>query len=154
MRAAALTAVAAVVLGLAVAPAALAAAPPNFPDVEAQYMCVTCNIPLPEAESDQANRERAEIRRLIAAGRSEGQIKDAMVAIYGDAVLALPPRSGFNVVAYVVPVAAVLLLVGALLFVLPRWRRRSTGAAGGAAPDDLPEADSARLDADLARFDS
>jgi cytochrome c-type biogenesis protein CcmH len=148
VRTAALTGV--LVALLAVAPAALAA--PNFPDVEAQYMCVTCNIPLPEAESDQANRERAEIRRLIAAGRSEGQIKDAMVAIYGEDVLALPPRSGFNVVAYVVPVAAVILLVGALLFVLPRWRRRSTAAAEASEPD-LPEADSARLDADLARFD-
>ena len=142
---------AAVLALVAAAPTAAAAAPPNFPDVEAQYMCVTCNIPLPEAESDQANRERAEIRRLIAAGKSEGQIKDAMVAIYGEDVLALPPRSGFNVVAYVVPVAAVLVLVAALLFVLPRWRRRSVAAA--AAPD-VPEADNERLDADLARFDS
>ncbi len=142
-------AIAAALALLAAAPAALAR--PNFPDVEAQYMCVTCNIPLPEAESVQAGRERAHIRALIAAGDSEAQIRRNMVSIYGEDVLALPPRSGFNVVAYVVPVAAVLALIAGLLYVLPRWRRRSPPTVGSGPA--LPEADNARLDADLARFD-
>ncbi len=134
------------------APVAVASAsPPNFPDVEAQYMCVTCNIPLPEAESDQANSERAFIRDLIAQGRNEAQIKRAMVANYGERVLQLPPRSGFNLVAYLVPVLLVLALVAGLLFVLPRWRRRSVETPEGGP--DLGDADRALLDADLARFD-
>jgi cytochrome c-type biogenesis protein CcmH/NrfF len=131
---------------------ALATSPPNFPDVESQYMCVTCNVPLPEAESDQANRERALIRRLIAQGDNEAQIKRVMIAVFTDKVLQLPPRSGFNLVAYIVPVVAVIALVAALLFVLPRWRRRSVEPPDGAAA--LAEADRVRLDADLARFDT
>lgn len=140
-------------LGAVLAGPAHAQARPNYPDVESQYMCVTCNIPLPEAESPQAARERAYLRTLIASGRSEAQIRRAMIAVYGDKVLALPPRSGFNLVAYVVPVLAVLGLVAALLFVLPRWRRRSAAGAPGDVAAALPDADSARLDTDMARFD-
>jgi len=142
----------AVVLALLCVAGGATAAParPNFPDVENQYMCVTCNLPLPEAESDQASRERAFLRRLIAAGDNETQIRRAMVAVYTDKVLQLPPRSGFNLVAYVVPVVAVLALAGALLLVLPRWRRRSVQSATAPA---IPDADNARLNADLAQFD-
>jgi len=125
----------------------------NFPDVESQYMCVTCNIPLAEAESPQAERERAYLRQLIADGNNEAQIRRAMIAVYGEDVLALPPRSGFNLVAYVVPVAAVLALIAGLLFVLPRWRRRSVAAADGDDAAVVGEADNVRLNADMARFD-
>jgi cytochrome c-type biogenesis protein CcmH len=131
--------------------AVASAAAPNFPVVENEYMCVTCNVPLPEAESPQADRERALIRRLIAQGDTDAQIRHAMVATYTDKVLQLPPRSGFNLVAYIVPVAAVIALVAALLFVLPRWRRRPPPTPPPTSP--LPDADSVRLDADLARFD-
>jgi cytochrome c-type biogenesis protein CcmH len=137
----------------AFAGSAHAQARPNYPNVESQYMCVTCNIPLPEAESPQAARERAYLHHLIDSGRDEAQIRRAMIAVYGDKVLALPPRSGFNLVAYVVPVLAVLALVAALLFVLPRWRRRSAAGAPGDSAAALPEADSARLNTDMARFD-
>ncbi len=87
-------------------------------------MCVTCKIPLMVAESMQANREREYIRKLIARGDSEAQIRREMVAQYGPAVLGLPQDSGFGVAAYLVPVAVVL--GGALLLValVPRWRRR------------------------------
>lgn len=139
----------AITFAVALAGPALAGAP-NFPDVESQYMCVTCNIPLPEAESDQANRERALIRRLIAQGDNEAQIKREMVRVYTDKVLQLPPRSGFSLVAYIVPVVLVIVLVGALLIVLPRWRRRSVEIPTAVT---LPDADQERLDADLARYD-
>jgi cytochrome c-type biogenesis protein CcmH len=124
----------------------------NYPDVESQYMCVSCNIPLAEAESEQATREKVYLRALIAQGDNAAQIKKAMVTVYSDKVLQLPPRSGFNLVAYVAPVVAVIVLVGGLLFVLPRWRRRSPPSPP--AMSALPDADSVRLDADLARFDT
>jgi cytochrome c-type biogenesis protein CcmH/NrfF len=135
---------------LVIAGPASAAARLNYPTIEDQYMCVSCNLPLPEAESDQASREKALIRRLIAQGDTAAQVKTAMVAVYTDKVLQLPPQSGFNLVAYIVPIAAVILLVGLLLAVLPRWRRRSVAVA---APVALGDADNVRLDADLARFD-
>jgi cytochrome c-type biogenesis protein CcmH len=117
-------------------------------------MCVTCKIPLQVAESPQANRERAFIQNLIDEGQDEAQIKDALVAQYGPTVLGLPGAHGFDLTVYLVPLAALLALLATLTVLLPRWRRRAREQADSAldAPR-LDPADSARLEADLARFD-
>jgi cytochrome c-type biogenesis protein CcmH len=140
-----------------VAPAARAAGVvprASLPTIERQAMCVTCKIPLNVAQSPQADRERAFIQGLIAQGATEAQIKRALVGQYGPAVLALPSTHGFDLAAYLVPLAAVLALLAALVVLLPRWRRRGNAqAAQDATPPALSSGDSARLDADLARFD-
>lgn len=150
----------AVIALLAGAPAATAAAQSraSLPRIERQVMCVTCKIPLMVAESPQADRERAYIQSLIDEGRSEAQIKQALVEQYGNSVLGLPTDHGFNVAVYLVPIGAVILLVGTLLVLLPRWRRRARAGAGAGedllrAALPLSPADAARLDSDLARFD-
>jgi cytochrome c-type biogenesis protein CcmH/NrfF len=139
---------------VALLPATGFASPATLPTIERQVMCVTCKIPLNVAESPQANRERAFIRGLIAQGRGEAQIKSALVAEYGPAVLALPSAKGFELTAYIVPAAVVLALVGVLAALLPGWRRRARaqGARGEATPR-LSAPDAARLQADLDRFD-
>ena len=135
------------------APAASAAPRVSLPAIEREVMCVTCKIPLNLAQSPQADRERAYIRALIAQDRSEAQIKDALVAQYGPAALALPRASGFDLAAYLVPAGAVLLLVAGLLALLVRWRQREAAPAPAQPPPPLSAADAAALDADLARFD-
>jgi cytochrome c-type biogenesis protein CcmH len=119
-----------------------------------QVMCVTCKIPLNVAQSPQADRERAFIQELIDQGRSEGQIKDALVGQYGRAALALPSDHGFDIAAYLVPLAAFLALVAALVVLLPKWRRYARAQAARAPIEQpLSPTDAARLDADLSRFD-
>jgi cytochrome c-type biogenesis protein CcmH len=133
----------------------------TLPAVESQVMCVTCKISLQVAQSPQADRERAFIERLIAAGMSEAQIKRALVREYGPAVLALPSDHGFDLAVYIVPPAVVLAVLAALALLLGRWRRRARAAPGvgdggeggeGGPPYPLSPADAARLDADIARF--
>ncbi len=156
-RALAAVALAVPAMLLAAAPGATAAAQPraSLPRIERQVMCVTCKIPLMVAESPQADSERAFIQSLIDEGRSEAQIKRALVAQYGGTVLGLPSDHGFNIAVYLVPVAAVIVLAGLLVVLLPRWRRRArAGAAEPATGPALSAADAARLDTDLARFDN
>jgi cytochrome c-type biogenesis protein CcmH/NrfF len=140
--------------GAGMVAAASAAARPSLPTIERQVMCVTCKIPLNVAQSPQADRERAFIQSLIDGGQTEAQIKRALVGQYGSTVLALPGTHGFDIAAYLVPLAALLALVAMLALLLPRWRIRARAAnARGTAPPTLSATDSARLDADLARFD-
>jgi cytochrome c-type biogenesis protein CcmH/NrfF len=146
-------AVAALALAL-LAPAARAEQPASLTEIEKQVMCPVCGTLLQLAESPQAQRERVFINRLIDAGKTEAEVKDALVAEYGDEVLALPPHSGFSLSAYLVPIIAFLIAVAALAVGVLRWRRAGGGGPDGPAPAAGPsDADSERLDADLARYD-
>lgn len=152
MRAAAALAVVAVLAALA--PGAVAAQRASLTEIEKEVMCPVCGTLLQLAESPQAQREKAFIKRLIAEGRTGAQIKDALVAEYGDEVLALPQGSGFSLSAYLVPIVAFVVAIVALAIGVARWRRAGGGADTSAAGDPSPsEEDSERLDADLARYD-
>jgi cytochrome c-type biogenesis protein CcmH/NrfF len=147
---------AALVLVLLAPVVATAAEQASLTEIEKQVMCPVCGTLLQLAESPQAQRERVFINRLIAEGKTEGEIKDALVAEYGNEVLALPPDSGFSLSAYVVPIIALLVAAVALAIGVLRWRRAGSGPDEGEAsprPVAPSERDSERLDADLARYD-
>jgi cytochrome c-type biogenesis protein CcmH len=150
-----LPAVLAVVALAVFAPAAAGAERASLTEIEKQVMCPVCGTLLQLAESPQAQRERVFINRQIAAGRSEEQIKDALVAEYGTEVLALPRGSGFSLSAYLVPIVAFLLAAAALAVGVARWRRAGGGPKGGGSPRAAgPSGEEAeRLEADLARYD-
>jgi cytochrome c-type biogenesis protein CcmH len=149
-----LAVVAALVLAL-LAPAAAAEGGATLNQLEEEVMCPVCGTLLQLAESPQAQRQRVFINRLIDEGKSEEQIKDALVAEYGDEVLALPPDSGFSLSAYVVPIVAFLLAAAALAIGVLRWRRAGGGPPGGSSrrPPGPTGEDSKRLDADISRYD-
>jgi cytochrome c-type biogenesis protein CcmH len=141
-------------LGLTLSSATATAAAPRttLHAMEEQVMCVVCKTPLAVANGPQADAERQQILALIRQGKTEAQIKAALVQQYGDRVLALPKDTGFNLVVYLVPIAGVALALVLLAFALPRWRRRTpTPSAGGPA---LSTEDARRLAEDLARYDT
>jgi cytochrome c-type biogenesis protein CcmH len=122
-------------------------------DIEDEVMCPVCGTPLGLAsEAPQAERERAFIQRLVDRCRSKDQVKQALVAEFGDSVLALPGDQGDDslgdVLVYVVPAAAILLAAGGIAFAVLRWRRPRRKQGGG-----LAAADGARLDDDMERYD-
>jgi cytochrome c-type biogenesis protein CcmH len=127
----------------------------TLPIIERQVMCVTCKIPLQVAESPQAKLEREYIQGLIDKGQDEAEIKRSLVAQYGPTVLGLPSTHGFDLAAYLVPLAVVLALIATLSVLLPRWRRhaRAQSTRASAAAATLSSSDAARLESDLARFD-
>jgi cytochrome c-type biogenesis protein CcmH len=145
-------------VALGAAPPALAttAATPRttLHAMEEQVMCVVCKTPLAVANGPQADDERAFISHLIAQGKTEQQIKDALVVEFGERVLALPNDHGFNLAVYLVPVLVLLGGLVLLVVMLPRWRRRRRTAPPAAALGaELSEQDARRLDEDLARYD-
>jgi len=151
-------------LGLALAllaPAGALAQEPRttLADVEDEVMCVLCGTALNIAEAAQADRQRAFIRREIAKGKTKDQVKQALVAEYGEAVLGTPPNDGFNVAVWLVPAAIVAALLAALAYLVPRWRKRPPGGGdgGGGAVATAPvmSADDARrLEEDIARYET
>jgi cytochrome c-type biogenesis protein CcmH len=143
----------ALVLLACLALAAPAAAAPAEADLEQQFMCVECGTALSVSQSPVAARERALIRRDLAAGKSVAQIKADMVDAYGPDVLAQPGGGGFDLTAWIVPIALGLTAAAGLLIAARRWRRAGARTAAVPAPPALDPADAQRLDADLAAHD-
>jgi len=128
----------------------------TLPDVEDEVMCPICGTALNLSFSPQADRERAFIRREIAAGKTKEEIKQDLVAQYGTEVLAEPPKSGFDLTAWLVPGLAILIAAVAIAFGLRRWRRagRAREAESAAAPaEKLHPSERERLASDMARYD-
>ena len=121
-------------------------------DVEDEVMCPTCGTTLQLAQSPLADRQRALILRLVERDYTKEQIKAVLVDEFGDGVLASPPRRGFSLAAYVVPVLLLVVAAAAIPVALKRWRRRSTGSPiTSADPAWVEDPEAARLDAELSR---
>jgi cytochrome c-type biogenesis protein CcmH len=148
-RPAAMLAVVALAL-LGLAPMTHAQSRASLPDIEDEVMCPICGTLLEGSNAPQAERERALIRKLIAQGRDKDQIKDALVAEYGENVLATPSGSGFDLVAWIVPGLAIVAAAGAIGFFAVRSLRRPSPPAAGPT---LNAPDASRLDEDMSRYD-
>lgn len=152
-RAALLAAIAAALLACA-APTGAATPKTSVTEIEGEVMCTICGTLLELSDSPQAKREKVYVAKLVAAGKSKGEIKEALVAQYGPAVLALPKASGFNLSAYLVPAIAILVAVAVLAFSVARWRRDGKDPARKAGPGSAPRGEDAeRLEADISRYD-
>ena len=138
--------------GLAVASTSIAASPPRAADLEAELVCPVCGTTLDQSNAPIAERMKAFIRARIAAGGSDQQIKDALVAQFGTGVLAEPPGGGFGLLAWLLPLAAVLAGAVVIGFLVRSWSRRRGPPPPPVAPlgPDLER----RVDEELARFDA
>jgi cytochrome c-type biogenesis protein CcmH len=143
----------AVAAGLALA--ATAAAAPSPADLEAELVCPTCDTTLDQSNAPVAQRMKQIIRLHIAAGWTEEEIKADLVDQFGPGVLAEPPKSGFDLLAWLLPLG--LLVAGALGVGIVAWgwsRRREPRDDGEEPPGRLDPELEQRLDAELERFDA
>jgi len=105
-------------VALAVDPAALA-----NPALQARYLALThelrCVVCQGETIADSnawlASDLRRQVRELLVAGKSDDQIRDYMVARYGDYILLKPPFSIRTAWLWFAP--GVLLIIGAIVAV-------------------------------------
>jgi cytochrome c-type biogenesis protein CcmH len=126
---------------------------PTLGQLEGQVMCPTCKTTLDQSSSPIANRIRGFIRERIAAGDCEGEIKAALVDEFGESVLAAPPKKGFNLLAWVLPLAGLAAGAVAVGVAARRWSSSRAGAPAPAVTPLDPELER-RLDDELARFDA
>ena len=141
--------VAAVVLASFAATVSAVAAP-SPSDLEAEFVCPTCKTTLDQSDSPIARRMKQMIRSSLAEGKTEAQIRDQLVAQFGPAVVAEPPKKGFDLLAWLVPLgilAGGAVGVGAIAW---GWRR---SRADEPPPAPLDPGLERRLDAELERFD-
>ena len=123
MRAALLALAAALAL-LAAAPAVASEERPTQAELEAELVCPTCQTTLDHSDAPVARRMKEVIAERIEAGDSKSEIKEQMVAQFGKGVLAAPEKRGFDLLAWVLPIAGLGLGGLAVTLLLWRWTRR------------------------------
>ena len=136
------------------APAAAACAQPrtSLSYLEGQVMCPTCHTTLDQSDSAAALRIEAYIQKRIDQCATAGQIKSELVANFGAGILAAPPRKGFDLLAWWLPLGGVL--GGALLLAVGVWRWSRTREPEPAEPEEESDPETERrLDELLARLD-
>ena len=96
--------------------------------LDRQLMCPVCDGQTVDQSNAQVSLDmKGVIREKLRAGESENEILDYFAARYGDSVLASPPTTGFSIVVWIVPPAALLLSVAFLAVIMRRMKKRETG---------------------------
>ncbi len=124
---------------------------PSLSELEGEVMCPVCETTLDQSSSPAAQQIKRVIASRIAAGDTKTQIKDRLVAEYGNAILAAPPREGFGLLAWWLPVAGILAAAVVVGIGARRWARAREPAPLGPPLDPALER---RLDDELRRFES
>ena len=131
---------------------------PTLAELERELICPTCHETLAVSTSPIADRMRSYIRARIAAGDTKSEIKASLVDQFGEGVLAAPPKRGFNLLAWLLPLVGLTIAAAVIAVLARRWSSGSGEPAppdpsgNGRAPID-PELER-RLDEELARFDA
>lgn len=116
-------------------------------EVAREVRCPTCNTPLDVSNAPVAQDMKVYIAERIDAGWDKDRIIDGLVEEFGPQVLATPPKSGFDLIAWIVPALVVAAGLAAIPFITRRWARRPQVEA--AAPPPLSDEDRRRLDEEL-----
>ena len=131
---------------------AVAAGRPVQSDLEAEIVCPTCKTTLDQSNAPIAIRMKTYIRDRIAAGDSATEIKDQLVDQFGPGVLAEPPKRGFDLLAWLLPLGVLaigVVVVGALAWT---WSRQRDGRVEMEVDHLDPDLEQ-RVDEELARFE-
>ncbi len=141
------------------APAVASDRHPTLGELENELMCPICaGETLAQSDSAPAQRIKVFIQQRIAAGDTKSQIKRELVDIWGKRILAAPPRHGFDLLAWALPLVGILGGAGIMAFLAWRWTRAREPEPASPPPWTLnghplePDLER-RLDEELARFD-
>ena len=107
-----------------------------------QLKCPVCqNESVADSSASIAEQMRLVIREQLQQGKSEQQILQYFAAHYGNQILLTPSPQGFNLLAWLMPVAMLLIGLGLLTFVLRDWRTQGRPRlAMSASPQDVEPA--------------
>jgi cytochrome c-type biogenesis protein CcmH len=87
--------------------------------IDRMLMCPVCPAEnIDQAQVEIARQMRRLVREMLGDGATEESILNFFVERYGPSVLAAPPKSGFNLIAWIVPLVAVMSALAGCFYVL------------------------------------
>src|SRR5438552_15234654 len=109
----------------------------SWQDVAGDLMSPACpGRTLLNCTSSQAEQWRELIRQKLAQGESKEQILRYFVDIGGEGILAAPPKQGFALTAWLLPLFVMVNGAGLIVVLTGMWARRRPQADMGGVTDD------------------
>ncbi len=113
--------------------------PNQIDEVAKNLWCPLCNgVRLDNCELQACIQMKEVIAQKLAAGESQDQIRAYFVQQYGDVVLGAPSTQGFNSLAWILPVLAVVVGLGWLAYFIRSTIRKRSPSASAAAEQTPP----------------
>jgi len=96
----------------------------EWQDVASELMSPACpGRTLINCTSGQSEQLRELIRQKVAQGESKPEIVRYFVEMYGEEILAAPPKKGFALAAWLLPLFVLLSGTGLIIVFTLRWTR-------------------------------
>lgn len=136
--------------------------PPLSPEQTAEYLkaatTILCDCGChPQSVHACACGRAEELRGIVAAEVRSGKSGEAVIAAFvaekGEKILIAPKSEGFNLVAWLGPLAGLFLSAAVLALVLRRWKRSGAVAASPAPAAPREGAWDDRLRREMEEFD-
>ncbi len=121
-------------------------------EVAKQMNCPTCvGINLADCRTQTCNQWRDQISDLLKEGYSDQEILDHFETRYGTRVLLEPPKEGSTLLLWILPIIAIVLAGGWLLYTMRGWQQPETVAATPQTPTatDISDDYLSQVDQDL-----
>jgi cytochrome c-type biogenesis protein CcmH len=92
-------------------------------DLETELKCPECQgLSVADSQAPTSRAIRADIKRRIKAGESDGEIRQAYVDTYGESILLSPQDSGVSLLVWILPIVVLALGATGIVFALRRNR--------------------------------
>jgi cytochrome c-type biogenesis protein CcmH len=143
-----------IALSLFIWPGTAAASP--YDDITESLICPAClddRMTVAACGDSTAEQAREDIKAKMAVGQTKDQILAGYVAKYGEIILAVPTKSGFNIMAWVIPPVATIAGTLLVYLVVTRWARNHQGRQR--VPGDsvvLDEVDEERIQEEIRKY--
>ena len=109
----------------------------RYEKINRELRCLVCqNQTIADSNATLAQDLRREVREMIAAGKTDNEIRDFMIERYGDFVLYRPRMTGQNLLLWAAP--GLLLLIGAVVLVRVVRRRAQESDIESDGPEAGP----------------
>lgn len=112
-------------------------------EIQTELWCPVCQgVRLDACEQKVCQQMRDMIDQMLLEGKTKDEIINEFVVQYGVVILGEPPKQGFNLMAWLMPIVLVLAGLGFAFWMSRNWTKKSRLAAttGNSSSIDSPNA--------------
>ena len=121
----------------------------RFKKLSNELRCPTCQgLSVKDSEAGFSKSIKGKISELMKQGKSDEEIMEYFVKRYGEWILRSPPASGFNMVLWILPGAAIITGLIWVLYSSKKWVEKPTKQMTRLTPEEEQ-----KIKDDLVRFE-